>query len=685
MQKFYSFVVKNRIVIAIVFVIGAIFCLGIKNFVVVDYDIVDYLPEGTPSSKALDVMEDEFGSQIPNLRVMVKNVSVVQALEYKEKFKNIQGVSEVTWLDDSIDLTIPLEMQDKKTVETYYKDNNALFSITGDSKYRVEIYDEIRSIIGEDNAIGGSLASSALAMTSSIAESNKTTIFAVLFVWFMLTLTMNSWLDPLMTLLSLGIAIAINGGTNIIFGTISFVTDAAGNVLLLAVSLDYSVFLMHRFEECRKVFDDDKEAMVDALCKSTTSILSSGLTTVIGFLALCFMRFLIGPDLGTALAKGVGISLLVCFIFTPCNYLIFLPLRDKLKHKSFVPNFRGFGKIVSKITIFMLVFFLIFIIPGYLASNRNSYYYGASHLFGEETALMQDTHAIEDAFGKNDTYVLLVPKGNTPKESQLSNELKSLNQVTDIISFVDKAGAEIPKEYLDKDTLDLLESEHYSRMVLSLKADYEGKETFDLVEKIRGIANKYYPNEYLLAGEGVSTYDLMDTISSDQLKVNLVAIFAVYFVMVILQKDFLMPAALVISIESAIWINFSIPYYMGSYVFYIAYLIVSSIQLGATVDYAILMSDRYKEFRIGKATKQEAIIDTIEAVSVSILTSGLVLTIVGLLLDFFCSNLLLAQIGHFVGIGAFFSLLIVFFVLPGILFILDKLLFRKHLKIKRII
>jgi len=230
--------------------------------------------------------------------------------------------------------------------------------------------------------------------------------------------------------------------------------------------------------------------------------------------------------------------------------------------------------------------------------------------------------------------------------------------------------------------LDLLESENYSRMVVSVKTDYEGKATFELIEKIRDTANKYYPNEYLLAGEGVSTYDLMDTISADQLKVNLVAIGAVYLIMVILQKDLLMPLALVISIESAIWLNFSLPYYTNSYVFYIAYLIVSSVQLGATVDYAILMSDRYKEFRVGNATKQEAIVDTIESVSVSILTSGIVLMVTGLLLDFFCTNLLLAQIGHFVGIGALFSLIIVFFVLPGILFILDKLLFRKHLKLK---
>ena len=251
---------------------------------------------------------------------------------------------------------------------------------------------------------------------------------------------------------------------------------------------------------------------------------------------------------------------------------------------------------------------------------------------------------------------------------------KEVQDILDIISYVDKAGAEIPKEYLDEDTLDLLESEHYSRMVLSLKTDYEGKETFELVEKIRNIANKYYPDEYLLAGEGVSTYDLMDTISADQLKVNLVAIFAVYFVMVILQKDFLMPAALVISIESAIWINFSIPYYMGSYIFYIAYLIVSSIQLGATVDYAILLTTRYKKERIAGNDKQTSITVALKTAFPSVIVSGLGLFSATFGVALYSDIDIIGSMCMLMARGAIISMLCVLFILPALIMLLDKVI-----------
>ncbi len=682
MRKFYSIVVRKRKTVICFFLILSIISFFMKSMVSVDYDINDYLPDDSPSTIAIDVLGQEFEGGIPNARVMVSDVTIPQALDYKEKLEAIDGVSAVTWLDDSVDIITPLDNLDQKVVETYYKDNTALFTVTIEEDKRIEAVAGIEDLVGEDNAIAGSAVATADATTNTVSEIQTITVIAVLFVLIVLLATTNYWLEPLVILIGLGVAIIINDGTNLMFGEISFVTNAAGSVLQLAVSLDYSVFLIHRFEECRLENSDPQSAMIDALCKSTSSILSSGLTTVIGFLALVLMRFKIGPDLGLALAKGVAISLIVVFVFMPAFILSVYKLLDKSKHKQLLPSFHGFGKFVRKISIPMVCIFLVIFIPSYLASNANNYYFGSSHIFGEGTRLGDDTAAIESVFGKSDTYVLMVPAGDTATEKELSNELHTLPQVSDIISYVDLAGAEVPLEYLDEKTISQLISEDYSRMVISVNADYEGQETFDLVQKIRDIASEYYPDEYYLAGEGVSTYDLMNTVMDDMLKVNMLAIGAVFLVLLVSLHSISLPVILVLSIETATWLNLSVPYFMDTTIFYIAYLIISSIQLGATVDYAILMTDRYKENR-QRFDKKQAVVETISDVTVSILTSGSVLTVVGLLMGYISTNQLLAQLGLFIGRGAIFSLAIVLFVLPGLLYLFDRLIVQPpKLKVK---
>ena len=662
MRNFYTLVVRRRWIIIAAFILAAAVCLFLNQLVAVNYDMTDYLPPDSPSTIALDVMQQEFDGGIPDARVMVRNVTIPQALAYKEALKQVDGVLEVMWLDDAVDITLPLEILDEETVDAYYQEGAAVA--------------DIRTLIGDENAMTGSAVSTAIATTSTVSEIAKIAAFVVLFVLVVLLITTKSWLEPLVVLGGLGVAIAINGGTNLIFGEISFVTNAAGNILQLAVSLDYSVFLLHRFEECREEQPDLETAMVDALCKSTGSILSSGLTTVIGFLALVLMRFQIGPDLGLALAKGVALSLITVFVFMPALILAVHRLLDKTRHRTILPNFSKFGRVVRRVMLPMTAIFAIVIVPSYLASTANSYYYGAGHMFGPDTQLGADTASIEDAFGKSDTYVLLVPNDSTARQKALSDELHTIPEIKSIVSYVDMAGAEIPMDYLDPDTLSQLVSEHYSRMVLTVEADYEGEDTFRLVSEIRAVAESHYPGQWHLAGEGVSTYDLMNTVTRDMVKVNLVAILAVFAVLLALLRSAVLPVILVLSIETAIWLNLSLPYFTDSYVFYIAYLIISSIQLGATVDYAILLSDRYREFR-QTMDKNQAVVETVSAVTVSILTSGSVLSVAGFLLGAISSNGLLAQLGTFLGVGAICSLVIVLFVLPGLLYLFDKLFLPK--------
>ncbi len=676
MKTFYTKIVNYKVLILICFL--ATFCasLLLRNLVSVNYDLNDYLPADTHSTVSLEMMQTEFDGVLPNARILLHDVSIPEALDYKEKIAAVDGVAEVLWLDDTADVSLPEAFIDADTMESYYKDGNALLSVAIRNDARIPAVSAIREIIGEDNAMTGAAVSTAVATESTLAEIRLIAVISVLFVLFILILTTRSWMEPVLILAGIGVAVVINSGSNLIFGEISFVTNAAGSILQLAVSLDYSVFLIHRFEECRKDMADPKEAMVDALCKSTGSILSSGLTTVIGFLALVLMRFRLGPDLGLALAKGIVISLLTVFFFMPALLLFVYPLIDRTRHRAFLPSFSRFGRMVRRICVPLIFVFVLVIAPAFLASNANDFTYGAAKIFGTETQIGADTAEIDAIFGESDSYVLLVPAGNTATQKKLSDALQALPHVTGILSFVDAAGPEVPPSYLDADTLAQLESANYSRMVLSVDLPYEGEATFSLIQRIRDTANEFYPDDYYLAGQGVSTYDLKNTVTSDMLKVNLLAVAAVFLVLVLTLRSLFLPVILVLGIETAIWLNLSIPYFMNQEIFYLAYLIISSIQLGATVDYAILLTNRYRENR-QIYDKRQAVVHTVSDVTVSILTSGLALTVVGLLLGYFSSNQLIAQLGLFIGRGAIFSMGIVLFVLPGFLSAFDRLVIRK--------
>ena len=676
MERFYYGLTKYKKTILIIFAVLCVVAAFLSRIVSVNYDINNYLPDGTASTISLEVMQKEFSDGIPNARIMVSDVTIPQVLELKGKISAIEGVTAVTWLDDAIDIRLPLSALDTDTVETYYKDGNALLSVTLEESHRLDAVKQIRKVIGKDNAMSGSAVSIAAATENTLTEMIYISAISVLFVFVVLMITCTSWMDAIIVMLGLGVAVLLNNGTNSFFGEISFITNAAGSVLQLAVSLDYSVFLLHRFKECRTHHDNVRDAMVEALCKSTSSILSSGLTTVIGFLALVLMRFKLGADLGIVLAKGVAISLITVFVFVPALILCTYKWIEKLEHRPLLPKFTGLGKFVHKIIIPAVIVFAVVLIPSLLGAHSNSYLYGSSKIFDEHSQVGHDMAQIETVFGQNDNYVLLVPKGNTAMEKALVSDLDNLPQISGIISYVNTAGAEIPSAYLSKSILSQLEGENYSRMVLSVSVPSEGEETFALVKQIRQIADNCYPGKAYLAGEGVGTYDLKTTIESDMVRVNTIAVLAIFLVLLFAMRSLSLPIILVLSIETAIWLNLAIPYFMDSPVYYLADLIISSVQLGATVDYAILLTDRYRENRT-VMDKKDAVIKTVSDVFVSIMTSGSVLTIVGLLLSWFSSNQIIAQLGLFIGRGALLSLIIVLFVCPGLLYLFDRIVIPK--------
>ena len=671
MRNIFRWILNNQRIVIIIYVIALIACAIAYPMVRVNYTMADFLPPGTDSTVALNVMQQEFTQGIPNCRVMVKDVSIPKALEIKESILSCEHVSDVTWLDDQVDVIQPVGFMDPEILADYYVDDCALFTVTVDKDHSVAALEEMQAVAGEDACFTGDAPTMAIATTSTEREIPIIAAVGIAFAMLVLLFTTDSYIFSPMVIIGLGVAVVLNAGSNIIFGQVSFVTNASGSILQMAVSLDYSVFLIHRYSECRKTINDPKEAMLEAMSTSLSSISASGLTTVIGFLALVFMRYRIGADLGLALSKGILISLIVVFSFMPIFILKMQKLIDATSHKNLLPSFEPFGKIVRKTALPAILIFAIIMVPAFLASRSNDYYFGAAHMFGPETELGKWAAETEDIFGVNNTFVLLVPNDDMSLQNQLSEELHSLDGIKSILSYVDTVGAEVPKRYLDKDTLALLDSEEYTRMVLNVSVPNESEETFALVENIRSVSEKYYPGSYYLAGEAVSTFDLVKVILADNLKVNLIAIGAIFVILLFTFKSITLPVILVLSIETAIWINLGIPYFRSKYVFYVAYLIVSSIQLGATVDYAILFTDRYSSLR-QSAWKDRSAIETVSQCSVSIISSGLVLTVMGFLMGIVSSHGIISQMGYFMGIGAMLSLAITIFVLPNVLCLFDR-------------
>lgn len=674
MKKYTDFIMKHGKWIITIFLVLALVCSVLSTFVNVNYDFADYLPDDSKSTKAIEVMNEEYGQSIANLRVLVKDVSIANALDYKEKIASLDGVDEIQWLDDAINIYEPLEAISKDTIDAWYKDNNALFNITVDANNQLETVNDIRHIIGDDNYMSGAAVTNAIAPINTSNEIKMIIVIVIPIVLIILLLTTTSWYEPILFLFTIGIAILLNGGTNLMFGTISFVTNAAGSVLQLAVSMDYSIFLLHRFADNRKEGMDIETAMKLSVQQSMGAILSSGLTTVTGFAALILMRFKIGPDMGWVMAKAIVLSLITVLCLLPVLTVATYKWIDKTKHKSVIPTFNKFSKLVYKLKVPMVGIFLVLLIPCFLASRSNAFLYGGSKVYNTEaTQIGRDAIAIEEIYGTTNQVAVLVKKGDYEKEIALNESYKDVNGVTSVISYVNTVGESVPEEFLPNSLISNLYSENYSRFILSLNTAEGMDNWYTVIDHIRNVTAEYYGEDFHLAGDLVSTEDLKSTITADDIKVNFLAIVFVFIILLITFKSITIPVILTLVIEASIWINLSVPYFSGSSLYYIGYLIISSVQLGATIDYAILLTERYKEKRM-EFKKKEAIIETIKSCTISIFTSASILTCAGTALGMISTNGVLSQLGILLGRGAALSFLLVLFVLPILLVMLDKVI-----------
>jgi len=649
----------------IISIISAVLILSVN----INYNIADYLPQKAVSTTGIKVMKHEFTQTIPNASVMVEDVSIAEALEIKRQIARIKGVKEVLWLDDVADIKIPLIMQDPETVEGFYKDRSVLYSVTVEDGTEQEVIAAIREIVGPEGFIAGEAANYNDMQKAAITEVSLAVSILLPVIIIILILSTTSWLEPILFLSAIGVSVIVNMGTNIIFGEISFVTNSVSPILQLAVSMDYAIFLIHSFGDFRKEYDDAEEAMFHAIKASITTVAASALTTLFGFLALIFMEFRIGPDLGICLAKGIVFSFISVVVFLPALTLSLYKLIDKTGHRIIMPEFRSIGKYLSKLFIPVTVIVAIVIVPAYLGQGKTDFLYGYGD-FDAKRELGRSNTAINEKFGRTNILAVLVPKGEIAKEAELSEKLKKHPHVKNVVSYASNVGANIPSDFLSEDITGQFYSENYARIILYTDLPDEGEMTFKAVEEINGIINQYYDEAYMV-GQSATLNDIKKVVEVDNTRVNLIAIAAVFLVVLFSFKSLMLPVILVLTIEVAIWINLSIPYFTDTSINYIGYLVLNTVQLGATIDYAILLTDNFLQKRKRMSAKK-AVYEAMSIAFRSILVSASILSFAGFTLYFTSSNAIVVDIGLLLGRGTLISMFMVICFLPAMLILFDK-------------
>ena len=496
----------------------------------------------------------------------------------------------------------------------------------------------------------------------------------VLMIFIILCLTTNSWFEPVLYLIVMGVAILINKGTNIFLGEISFLTNSVSAVLQLAVSMDYSIFLIHAFTREKNKGLDQMTALTNAINEALNSIFASSLTTIVGFIVLAFMKFNIGFDMGIVLAKGIIFSLLTVVFFMPAMILRLTPMIEKTGHRSFMPGFDKLSRGIYRIRYGVLIFVAIFVIPAYTAQNMNRFLFGNDAVGASEgTKVYDDEQLINAKFGRSNMMMALVPNTSLIDEKAFTDEVEALAYTKSVTSMAGSLPDGVPEEFLPKSITEQLHKNDYSRILIYVRSKGESKLAYQCSDEIQALMKKYYPENSYLVGTTPSTQDIETTITKDYSRVNVLSLLGVFFVVMFSFKSVAIPVIIMIPIEVAIFINMAVPYIKGDTMIFMGYIIVSCIQLGATVDYAILTTNNYLECR-KQAEKREAAIQALNMSIPAILTSGSILTIVGYILYNISSVAAIGDLGHLIGRGAWMSMLLVCTLLPAFLVLLDNIL-----------
>ena len=680
MVKFGNFIVRHRVIILILSVLLLIPCAIGYITTRTNYDILSYLPSDIETMKGQDILSEDFGKAGFSM-VMLDGMKDKQVVETKKKIEAVDGVASVLWYDTIADITLPKEILPQKLYDFFNADNGnstllvVFFSDTTAADSTLAAVDEIREISKEQCFVSGMSAISDDMKILAESETLMYIVIAVALVSLVLAVAMDSFLIPVFFMISVGMAVVYNLGTNFIAGEISFLTKALAAVLQLGVTMDYSIFLYHSYLESKEKHPGDNEkAMAEAIAGTIVSVVGSSITTVAGFLAMCFMSYKLGLDIGIVMAKGVVFGVICCITVLPSMILFFDKAITKTRHRDFLPSMDGAARFITRHAgVFVTVFFVL-LSPAIYGNFNNKLYYKLDATMPEDLASVVSNAKLSEEYGMNSTHMLLVPTDLSPKETRrMCEQIEGLDGIKMVMGLDSLIGSKIPVDVIPDKLTELLESKDWKLIMVGseyeVASDAVNAQCTEIKDIISGFSDKA-----MLIGEAPATKDLIDITNRDFKVVNFLSIGAIFIIIFFVLKSISLPVILVSVIEFAIFVNMAIPTYTGSEVAFIASIVIGTIQLGATVDYAILMTTRYKLERSLGADKHQAVTKALATSIKSVMVSAMGFFAATFGVGVFSEIGLISELCIFLARGALISMFTVIFMLPSFLMALDKII-----------
>lgn len=680
MINFGKGVVKLRIPILIVSII-LLFPAALGYFHTrVNYDILTYLPKEIDTMKGQDILLDEFGTGAFSMCV-VEGMEDQDISKMRKNMEKVDHVKKILWYDSLADLSIPKTMLPDKVQDAFINEDKdatlmvIFFDSSMSSDETMDAIEELRSVADKQCYISGMSAVVTDTKNLSDKEVPIYVLIAVILAVIVLSLTMDSALIPVFFLLSIGMAIIYNLGSNVFFGEISYVTQALAAVLQLGVTMDYSIFLWHSYEENQERFPDDKKrAMAHAISNTLTSVIGSSITTVAGFVALCFMSFTLGLDLGVTMAKGVVFGVICCVTVLPSMILVFDKAIDKTRHKALIPDLGVISGWVVKHYKAFIVTFIIVLIPALWGYTHYDVYYDLAGTLPGNLDSVIANDKLDETFAMNSTHIILCDSSLEPKEvNEMMSKIDDVDGVKATLGLDSLVGPTVPREMIPSDIKEVVMDENYQMLMISSEYKVASDEVNDQCDKIEKIMKKYDKNAMLI-GEAPCTKDLITITNHDFNVVSTVSIGAIFLIIACVFKSISLPIILVAVIEFAIFINMGIPAFTGTKLPFIAGIVIGTIQLGATVDYAILMTTKYRKARYNGVEKQEAITSALGASMQSVIVSALSFFAATFGVGLYSNVDMIASLCSLMARGAIISMFVVIFILPSMFMIFDKII-----------
>jgi len=643
----------------------------------VNYDILGYLPDELDTRIAQSILKDDFDCGSLGM-LIVENMEDKEVSKLKEEVKKVEGVNDVIWIDDAIDLSVPKEILPEDIRDIFYSENSTLmiikFAGTDASTETEKALSDVRKIAGKQAFLSG--VAGVIKDTKDLA--NKETpiyvLIAVILSIIILSITMESYVIPIVFLSSIGIAIIYNMGSNVIFENISYVTKALSAVLQLGVTMDYSIFLLHRYDEERESRENKVEAMANAIEATIESVVGSALTTVAGFLALCVMDLALGKDIGLVMAKGVVIGVVCTITILPALVLTFDKVIHKYKHKNILPTFQKSSSFIIKHHKVIVLISLLILIPAAIGKEKVSVYYNLDESLPDNLPSIVANDKLKNEFNMVSTNIILVSDDlDRYKVKEMVKELNNVDGVTMAAALESVLGSRVPENFLPNELLEQVKKGGYEGIIVNSKYKSATNEVAVQLDEINEIVKKYDP-EGLVGGEAPLTNDLVTIADSDFKKVSIFSIVAIFLIIMVIFKSISVPVLLVLAIELAIFINLGIPYYTGTTIPFISSIVIGTIQLGATVDYAILLTSRFKEELSNTNDKKEAMIKALQSSSRSIITSALTFFGATAGVGIISELEMISSLCVLMARGAIISMLVILFVLPGVLLMFEGII-----------